>query len=211
MLFHSSENIPDDEGSKTEGKAEVISADAETRLQTFVFSATMSKELQRNVKESRPKNSGGKHRQATSTLDDLLLCLDVRDPEGPEVIDLSPEHGVVDTLVESKVECLVADKDEPLVFLSAIDGVRRLLPLLEMLGQKVYPIHSQLEMRQWLKNLDRFKSSSKSVLLATDIAARGLDIKGVDHVVHYQVPRSADVYVRRNGQPVREARALVYY
>ncbi|KAG7095722.1 hypothetical protein E1B28_006435 [Marasmius oreades] len=211
-----SEIIPDDEGSNTESKAEVISADAETRLQTFVFSATMSKELQRNVKKRyRPKHSGGKHRQATSTLDDLLLRLDFRDPDGPEVIDLSPEDGVVDTLVESKVECLVADKDiylyyfllrypgRTLVFLSAIDGIRRLLPLLEMLGQKVYPIHSQLEMRQRLKNLDRFKSSSKSVLLATDIAARGLDIKGVDHVVHYQVPRSADVYVHRNGRTAR--------
>ncbi|KAF9260720.1 DEAD-domain-containing protein [Marasmius fiardii PR-910] len=209
------ERIPDDTESATEDKVEVSPPNNVTQLQTYVFSATLSKELQRNVKKRfRPKSIGRKH-QPTSTLDDLLLRLDFRDPEGPEIIDLSPEDGIVDTLVESKVECLVTDKDiylyyfllrypgRTLVFLSAIDGIRRLLPLLEMLGQKVYPIHSQLEMRQRLKNLDRFKSSSNSVLLATDIAARGLDIKGVDHVVHFQVPRSADVYVHRNGRTAR--------
>jgi ATP-dependent RNA helicase DDX24/MAK5 len=53
----------------------------------------------------------------------------------------------------------------------------------------------------------RFKSTSHSVLLATDIAARGLDIPAVDHVVHYQIPRSADVYVHRNGRTARAMRS----
>ena len=43
-------------------------------------------------------------------------------------------------------------------------------------------------------------------MLATDIAARGLDIPSVDHVIHYQVPRSADVYVHRNGRTARAKR-----
>ena len=51
-----------------------------------------------------------------------------------------------------------------------------------------------------------FKSTPNSVLLATDIAARGLDIPSVDHVVHYQIPRSADVYVHRNGRTARAMR-----
>ena len=45
------------------------------------------------------------------------------------------------------------------------------------------------------------------MLLATDIAARGLDIPAVDHVVHYQIPRSADVYVHRNGRTARAKRS----
>ncbi|ESK91975.1 atp-dependent rna helicase mak5 [Moniliophthora roreri MCA 2997] len=215
----SDELIPDDSSSKEgEGEEDDNTKPHDRPLQTSVFSATLSKELQRNVKKrSRPKNQGKKkNSQPATTLDDLVLRLDFRDPTGgPEVIDLSPDDGVVDTLTESKVECLVTDKDmylyyfllcypgRTLVFLSAIDGIRRLLPLLEMLGQKVFPIHSQLEMRQRLKNLDRFKSSPNCVLLATDIAARGLDIQGVDHVVHYQIPRSADVYVHRNGRTAR--------
>jgi ATP-dependent RNA helicase DDX24/MAK5 len=43
-----------------------------------------------------------------------------------------------------------------LVFLSSIDGIRRLMPLVELLGINAYPLHSQLEQRQRLKNLDRY-------------------------------------------------------
>jgi ATP-dependent RNA helicase DDX24/MAK5 len=81
-----------------------------------------------------------------------------------------------------------------------------LLPLLELLKLKAFPLHSQLEQRQRLKNLDRFKSTAIGVLIATDIAARGLDIPAVDHVIHYQVPRTADTYVHRNGRTARADR-----
>lgn len=100
------------------------------------------------------------------------------------------------------------------------------MPLTELLNIKAFPLHSQLEQRQRLKNLDRyisitdrhqmakftlialprFKLTPNSVLLATDIAARGLDIPAVDHVIHYQIPRSADSYVHRNGRTARAMR-----
>ncbi|PCH35250.1 DEAD-domain-containing protein [Wolfiporia cocos MD-104 SS10] len=186
-------------------------------LQTFVFSATLSKELQRNLKKKSGrlwKKKGGK---PASTLDDLLERLDFRDPE-PAVVDISPEGGVVATLQESKVECLTNDKDaylyyfllrypgRTLVFLSSIDGIRRLLPVMDLLQVPAFPLHSQLEQRQRLKNLDRFKSTPNAVLLATDVAARGLDVPAVDHVVHYQAPRTADAYVHRNGRTARAMR-----
>ncbi|KAG8799880.1 ATP-dependent RNA helicase [Serendipita sp. 399] len=63
-----------------------------------------------------------------------------------------------------------------------------------------------MQQKQRLKNLDRFKSSPNGVLLATDIAARGLDIPSVDHVIHYQIPRSGDVYIHRNGRTARAER-----
>ncbi|EPQ52206.1 DEAD-domain-containing protein [Gloeophyllum trabeum ATCC 11539] len=206
---------PEFKGMDEESEAQQGGHIEKTPMQTFVFSATMSKDLQRNLKmRKRPK--AGKTKPA-STLDDLLMRLDFRDPE-PEVIDLSPEGGVVSTLKEGKIECLSADKDvylyyfllrypgRSLVFLSSIDGIRRLMPLMELLNVKAFPLHSQLEQRQRLKNLDRFKSTQNSVLLATDIAARGLDIPAVDHVIHYQIPRSADVYVHRNGRTARAMR-----
>lgn len=187
--------------------------EAVDELQTFVFSATLSKDLQKNLKRNY-RQKGYKKSKLASTLDDLLLRLDFRDPD-PAVIDISPEGGVVSTLKESKIQCLSTDKDaylyyfllrypgRSLVFLSSIDGIRRLTPLMELLNLKAFPLHSQMEQRQRLKNLDRFKATTNAVLLATDIAARGLDIPAVDHVVHYQIPRSADVFVHRNGRTAR--------
>ncbi|KAH9994696.1 P-loop containing nucleoside triphosphate hydrolase protein [Russula vinacea] len=187
-------------------------------MQTFVFSATLSKELQQNLKKRwRPKGFQ-KNDKPPSTLDDLLSRLDFRDPE-PEVVDISPRGGMVPTLKESRIECLATDKDvylyyfllrypgRTLVFTSSIDGIRRLAPLLELLGLPTFPLHSQLEQRQRLKNLDRFKSHAHSILLATDIAARGLDIPLVSHVVHYQVPRTVDAYIHRNGRTARAQRS----
>jgi len=52
-----------------------------------------------------------------------------------------------------------------------------------------------------------FKSHARSILLATDIAARGLDIPLVSHVVHYQIPRTVDTYIHRNGRTARAHRS----
>jgi ATP-dependent RNA helicase DDX24/MAK5 len=95
-----------------------------------------------------------------------------------------------------------------LIFLNSIDGIRRLQPILSNLRVASFPLHSHLQQRQRLKNLDHFRSANISngrsaVLLATDVAARGLDIPAVDHVIHYQIPRSADTYVHRSGRTGR--------
>ena len=78
-------------------------------MQTFVFSATLSKELQQNLKKRRRPKRFQKNDAPASTLDDLLLRLDFRDPD-PEIIDISPKGGVVATLKESRIECLANDK-----------------------------------------------------------------------------------------------------
>ncbi|CAD6585850.1 MAG: ATP-dependent RNA helicase [Tremellales sp. Tagirdzhanova-0007] len=183
-------------------------------MQTFVFSATLSKDLQQSLKLRRrtvPKKGVTKN---ASTLEDLVEKLDFRDPN-PEVIDLSPDGGVVAQLKESIIECVVGDKDlylyyfllrypgRSLVFVGSIDGIRRLMPLFEILKLPVYPLHSQLQQKQRLKNLDRFKSSPNGVLIATDVASRGLDIPNVDHVVHFNLPRTADSYIHRSGRTAR--------
>ncbi|KAL1730610.1 P-loop containing nucleoside triphosphate hydrolase protein [Schizophyllum commune] len=215
LRANKNDQIQTEVGEEVDDEREDDDESVQDGLQTFVFSATLSKDLQRNLKKRKAPGKSRKPRAApASTLDDLLMRLDFRDEE-PEVIDLSPKGGVVSTLKESKVECVVSDKDvylyyfllrypgRSLVFLSAIDGIRRLLPLMELLEIKAFPLHSQLEQRQRLKNLDRFKSTPNCVLLATDIAARGLDIPAVDHVLHYQIPRSADTYIHRNGRTAR--------
>ncbi|KZT58965.1 P-loop containing nucleoside triphosphate hydrolase protein [Calocera cornea HHB12733] len=183
-------------------------------MQTFVFSATLSKDLQHNLKRRRRAPPRKKGQKPPSTLDELLERLDFRDEE-PEIIDLTPEQGVSHTLQEAKLECVSEEKDlflyyfllrypgRSLVFVSAIDGIRRIVPMLELLGLKVYPLHSQLQQKQRLKNLERFKAVPDGILIATDVAARGLDIPAVEHVIHYQIPRTADTYIHRSGRTAR--------
>lgn len=61
-----------------------------------------------------------------------------------------------------------------------------------------------------MRSLERFKAALEknetAVLVASDVAARGLDIPKIDHVAHYHLPRSADVYIHRSGRTARAGR-----
>lgn len=133
----------------------------------------------------------------------------------PFIININKDTIVAEKLSQYKVLCLKEDKDlflyyfilqnpgRTLVFVNSIDSIRRLVPLLTLLKIKCYGIHSQMQQRQRLKNLDRFKQNSNCVLVASDVAARGLDIPDVEYVVHFQIPRTAETYVHRSGRTAR--------
>ena len=61
--------------------------------------------------------------------------------------------------------------------------------LLDTLKLPVRSLHANLKQKQRLKNLDAFRKSTDGILLATDVAARGLDIPNVDQIIHFQVCR----------------------
>ena len=90
-----------------------------------------------------------------------------------------------------------------LVFVNAVSALRRVAAVLKLLGLPAQALHAQQQQRQRLKALDRFKANADGVLVATDVAARGLDVKGVQTVVHYQIPASADTYIHRCGRTAR--------
>jgi ATP-dependent RNA helicase DDX24/MAK5 len=90
-----------------------------------------------------------------------------------------------------------------LVFVNSIDAVRRIVPILQSLHIEAHALHSQKVQKQRLQSLERFRSSPTAIMVATDIAARGLDIPAVKHVVHYHLPRTADTYVHRSGRTAR--------
>ncbi|EOD12093.1 hypothetical protein EMIHUDRAFT_213860 [Emiliania huxleyi CCMP1516] len=94
-----------------------------------------------------------------------------------------------------------------IVFCNAVTAVSRLRSLLSLLGLNVIALQGGMQQRARIKALERFRAASCAVLLATDVAARGLDVKGVEYVVHYQLPRSAEVYVHRSGRTARAAAA----
>ena len=72
----------------------------------------------------------------------------------------------------------------------------RLFTLLEV---QPLLLHANMQQRARLKSLQRFQAHRTALLVATDVAARGLDVPGVEHVIHYQVPRTTDVSTALNG------------
>jgi ATP-dependent RNA helicase RhlE len=77
---------------------------------------------------------------------------------------------------------------------------------LQTKGHKVEVIHSDRSQGQRTKALELFRSGEVEVLVATDIAARGLDIEGVSHVINYDVPENPEDYVHRIGRTGRANR-----
>ncbi|KAJ9083634.1 ATP-dependent RNA helicase [Entomophthora muscae] len=181
------------------------------RRQTLVFSATLDNYLEQSTKH---KHSQSKN---TSTIDSILERIRFKDPK-PMRIDLSSKKLTSENLVERRIDCVNAEKDlflyflvtrypgRTLVFVNSIDTIRRLVPLLVLLGVNAFPLHAQMQQRQRLKNVDRFKSLDSSVLIASDVASRGLDIPGVEHIIHYQLARTPDLYVHRSGRTARAQR-----
>ena len=90
-----------------------------------------------------------------------------------------------------------------MVFSNRKTTVRELYDSLKKAGVRVGQIHGDMEQPERLRELDRFRSDEINVLVASDVAARGLDIKGVSHVVNYDVPHHAEDYVHRIGRTGR--------
>ncbi|KAG0280842.1 ATP-dependent RNA helicase [Linnemannia exigua] len=191
----------------------IARTDYESPRQTFIFTATLSKELSLNL--TRKKNKAKSAEQSTQgTLEDLMERIEFHD-ESPALVNVGSEKIVASKLLEAKIDCLTNEKDlylyyfakkypgRTLVFVNSIDAIRHLVPMMQLLGIEALGMHAQMQQRQRLKNLDRFKSNPYAFMIASDVAARGLDIPLVDHVIHYQVPRSGDIYVHRSGRTAR--------
>merc|ERR1712177_132733 len=69
------------------------------------------------------------------------------------------------------------------------------------------PLNGQMSQNKRLASLNKFKSKSRSILLATDVASRGLDIPHVDIVVNYDIPTHSKDYIHRVGRTARAGRS----
>lgn len=90
-----------------------------------------------------------------------------------------------------------------LIFTRTRMGADRIAQRLKSSGHTVGVMHSDRSQRERVEALDGFKSGKFEVLVATDIAARGLDIAGVSHVINYDVPENPEDYVHRIGRTGR--------
>lgn len=168
---------------------EAILRNVPTQRQTLFFSATMP---------------NGVHALALRILND------------PVWVEAAPQSTVADK-VEQLVYSVRAEKkgdlliqllrethwEQVLVFTATKSGADILLSKLKRAGVKTDVMHGDKDMKQRRGALEAFTDGHVQVLVATDVAQRGLDIEGISHVVNYDVPRNPEDYVHRIGRTGR--------
>ena len=159
------------------------------KRQTLMFSATLSREIEALTHEFQ---------------------------RSPKVIEIGRRANPADTVTQFVYEVnqhlkpslllhLLQDPqfDTVLVFTRTKHGADRIARRLEGAGIKTGTIHSNRSQNQRLRALKDFKSGAVRVLVATDIAARGIDVDGISHVVNYDFPMHSEDYVHRIGRTGR--------
>lgn len=134
----------------------------------------------------------------------------------PQVLDFLPEQALPQRLQLKAVRAEGTDKLESLlgllcqigdessvVFCNHREAVRRISALLSERGLDHGAYQGEMEQEQRQETLIKFRNGTYRVLVATDLAARGLDIPHVRHVVHYQLPQTEAAYIHRSGRTAR--------
>jgi ATP-dependent RNA helicase RhlE len=93
-----------------------------------------------------------------------------------------------------------------LLFTRTKIGAKKVTRSLRQMGQNAAEIHSDRSLGQRREALDGFKAGKYRILVATDIAARGIDVKGIELVINYDLPEDAENYVHRIGRTARAGR-----
>jgi superfamily II DNA/RNA helicase len=112
-----------------------------------------------------------------------------------------------DTKVSTLVELLHAERGLALVFVRTKRGADRLARKLAQQGVKALAMHGDLTQGQRQRALERFDSGNVTTLIATDVAARGLDLDDVTHVINFDPPEDGKSYTHRVGRTGRAGRS----
>jgi len=160
--------------------------------QTLFFSATLDGEAGRIAKRYADDPAVHQHGSATRRAHAEI------------------EHRFVQVAHEHRVEALVrelgGDRDLTLVFVRTKHGADRLVKRLGSHGVKAVAMHGNKSQRQREQALNRFASGAVDVLVATDVAARGIDVERISHVINFDPPADSETYVHRIGRTGRAGR-----
>ncbi len=170
-----------------------VLAEIPAKRHTLLFSATMSPAIEK---------------LARSTMNQPKL-IEIS-PRGQAAVNV--EQTVYPVAMESKTALLIDllernPLDRVLVFTRTRRGAERLSHILEAREHKVNRIHADRTQPQREAALRGFKEGRTRVLVATDIAARGLDVDSISHVINYDVPTAPEDYVHRIGRTGRAGKA----
>jgi len=117
------------------------------------------------------------------------------------------EHRFVPVREEQRLEALIeqleADRDRAIVFVRTKRGADRLVKRLEARGLDAVSIHGNKSQRQRDRALARFQAGDVDTLVATDVAARGIDVDRVSHVINFDPPADHHAYIHRVGRTGR--------
>jgi ATP-dependent RNA helicase RhlE len=152
----------------------------------------------------------------SATMPNGVHALALRILKDPVWVQAAPQATLADK-VEQKVYSVRAERkpallvellketnwDQVLVFTATKMGADTLMLRLERAGIVADVMHGNKDMKQRRKALEAFAEGKVQVLVATDVAQRGLDIEGISHVVNYDVPRDPEAYVHRIGRTGR--------
>ncbi|MFL0796357.1 MAG: ATP-dependent RNA helicase RhlB [Cellvibrionaceae bacterium] len=167
------------------------------------------------------------HRQTllfSATFPDEVSYLMERWTHDPQRIEIAPERVATDS-VEQHVYYVAGDEKFDLLYnILKMDGVENLIVFanrrdecrvlnakLEKLGFKVGLLSGEIAQNKRVATLDGFKTGKLNVLVATDVAGRGIHIDGISHVVNYNLPEEAEDYVHRIGRTGRAGKTGVSY
>jgi ATP-dependent RNA helicase DeaD len=172
---------------------ETILSRAPAGRQTALFSATMPPPIAALAEKRMYEPVTIKVRAATLTIDTVeQFYVEASDRDKPEAL--------------AKV-IKAEGPEQAIVFARTKIGVDRLARRLNDDGVRVRALHGDMSQGQRDGVMIAFKGGRERLLIATDVAARGLDITGVTHVINYDVPNSPDIYVHRIGRTGRIGRS----
>ncbi len=101
----------------------------------------------------------------------------------------------------------VEDFDAVLVFVRTKIQTLELAEKLSALGHKAAPLNGDIQQSHRLRTIDQLKSKAIDILVATDVAARGLDVERISHVINYDIPFDQEAYIHRIGRTGRAGRS----
>jgi ATP-dependent RNA helicase DeaD len=166
--------------------------------QTMLFSATMPAEIERlskkYMKTDRKHIAIIKSTMTVSTVSQFYYEVKQKDR--------------FETL------CRILDVDEPttaIIFCKTKRGVDELVEAMQTRGYSVEGMHGDLNQNQRLSTLKKFKEGNIDFLVATDVAARGIDVEDVTHVINYELPQDVELYVHRIGRTGRANKEGIAY
>uniref|UniRef100_A0A023F8N6 RNA helicase n=1 Tax=Triatoma infestans TaxID=30076 RepID=A0A023F8N6_TRIIF len=160
---------------------------------TFLFSATMTKKVQKLQRASLRdpvKVEVSTKYQTVEQLQQFYLFIPIR------FKDVYLVH-IVNELVGNSM----------MIFCATCNGTMKIALMLRNLGYTAIPLNGQMSQNKRLSALTKFKAKNRSLLVSTDVASRGLDIPHVDIVINFDIPTHSKDYIHRVGRTARAGRS----